>query len=125
MHKPHSTLETYARTLSSLQDKTDDIHANVRSTALLFGDQTKPILSTFSLSFLSLLSYAGYLNSQGMPFYLISVVGAASHLFWQIKNLKINDRANCWELFKSNRNLGFIVWSGIMVDYLGKIALLA
>lgn len=107
-----------------MQDKTDDIHANVRSTALLFAEQTKPILSAFSATFCSLLAYAGYLNAQGIPFYMISVLGAASHLFYQIRTLKIHDRANCWELFKSNRNLGAIVWSGIMIDYLMKIALI-
>jgi 4-hydroxybenzoate polyprenyltransferase len=116
-------LLTWTDSITQIQDKTDDIHANVRSTALLFGEQSKPILSAFSLSFCSLLAYAGHLNAQGLPFYMISVAGAASHLLWQIRKLKIDDRANCWELFKSNRNLGFIVWSGIMADYLGKVLL--
>jgi 4-hydroxybenzoate polyprenyltransferase len=106
-----------------IQDKADDIHANVKSTALLFGDNSKPILSAFSVSFLSLLAYAGYLNSQGLPFYAISVGGAAAHLFWQIKGMKINDRADCWMRFRSNRDMGYLVWGGLMIDYLSKMLL--
>lgn len=106
------------------QDKADDVHANVKSTALLFAENTKPILSGFSVSFLSLLAYAGYLNSQGLPFYAISVGGAAAHLFWQIRGMKIDDRADCWKRFKSNRDLGYLVWGGLMVDYLSKVLLM-
>lgn len=105
------------------QDKSDDIHANVRSTALLFGEQTRPILTGFSLSFLSLLAYAGHLNGQGLPFYAVSVGGAAAHLAWQLRGLKIDDRADCWMRFKSNRDLGYIVWSGLMLDYLSMLYL--
>ncbi|CAD6565249.1 MAG: Para-hydroxybenzoate--polyprenyltransferase, mitochondrial precursor (PHB:polyprenyltransferase) [Cyphobasidiales sp. Tagirdzhanova-0007] len=110
-------------TIYAHQDKTDDIDANVRSTALLFGSATKPILSAFSLSFLSLLTCAGHLNSQGLPFYLVSVGGAAAHLAWQLRGLKQNDRADCWMRFASNRDLGAIVWSGLMLDYVAKVYL--
>lgn len=106
-----------------LQDKTDDVHADVKSTALLFGDNSKPILGAFAASYLSLLTYAGYLNAQGLPFHAISVGGAAAHLLWQIKGMKINDRADCWMRFKSNRDMGFIVWAGLMLDYLSKLLL--
>lgn len=104
-----------------LQDKTDDVHANVRSTALLFGEQTKPILTGFSATFLSLLAYAGYLNGQGVPFYAISIAGAAAHLTWQLRGLQMNSRPDCWMRFASNRNLGLIVWSGLFIDYLAKL----
>ena len=99
------------------------MHANVRSTALLFGENTRPILSAFSVSFLSLLSYAGYLNGQGLPFYAISIGGAAAHLFCQLRGLQMHNRLDCWMRFASNRDLGFIVWSGLAVDYLSKLYL--
>ncbi|KAF8665647.1 hypothetical protein AX16_000102 [Volvariella volvacea WC 439] len=52
------------------QDKLDDVTVGIRSTALLFGKNTRPILTALSASSLSLTTYAGYLNHQGLPFYL-------------------------------------------------------
>lgn len=102
------------------QDKVDDVAAGVKSTALLFAASTKPILSAFSVSFVSLLSLAGHLNAQGVPFYVISVGGAAAHLFNQIRNVDLNSRESCWKTFASNRDLGAIVWGGLGVDYVVK-----
>jgi len=57
------------------------------------------------------------LNGQGLPFYLISVGGATSHLIWQLKNVDWDKRESCWYFFGKNRDLGLIVWSGLLVDY--------
>lgn len=102
---------------SPTQDKVDDVDAGVKSTALLFGSATKPILTGFSASFISLLAYAGHLNAQGVPFYLISVGGAAAHLMNQLRTVDLESRASCWKTFASNRDLGAIVWGGIAADY--------
>ncbi|GAA5958187.1 hypothetical protein JCM3765_002842 [Sporobolomyces pararoseus] len=104
-------------TIYAHQDKTDDIHANVKSTALLFGDKSLPILSTFSASFISFLTLSGYLNHQGPAFYLLSVGGATAHLAWQLKNVDWESRESCWKFFGKNRDLGAIVASGLLVDY--------
>lgn len=101
----------------SPQDKVDDIDAGVKSTALLFGASTRPILAAFSTSFVGLLTLSGYLNSQGPAFYLISVGGAAAHLAWQLRTADLETRESCWKVFKSNRDLGAIVWAGLMADY--------
>lgn len=105
-----------------LQDKTDDVSAGVKSTALLFGEQTRPILTAFSASFVSLLTLSGYLNAQGPAFYALSVGGAAAHLAWQLRKADLDSRESCWAMFKSNRDLGAIVWSGVAVDYALKVA---
>lgn len=44
-----------------MQDKTDDAHAGVKSTALLFKDATKPWLSGFAVGAIGLLGVAGKL----------------------------------------------------------------
>lgn len=110
------SLSTFPNSCSP-QDKVDDIDAGVKSTALLFGASTRPILAAFSTSFVGLLSLSGYLNSQGPAFYLISVGGAAAHLAWQLRTADLETRESCWKVFKSNRDLGAIVWAGLMVDY--------
>ncbi|KAG8906026.1 Para-hydroxybenzoate--polyprenyltransferase, mitochondrial precursor (PHB:polyprenyltransferase) [Tulasnella sp. 403] len=43
-------------TVYAHQDKTDDVKVGIRSTALLFGERTLPVLSAFSASSLSLIS---------------------------------------------------------------------
>lgn len=42
-----------------LQDKRDDVSAGVKSTALLFADNTKPILGVFAASQIALLGVTG------------------------------------------------------------------
>ena len=42
-----------------MQDKADDVHAGVKSTALLFGSATKPWLAAFGASSIGLLGLAG------------------------------------------------------------------
>ncbi|GAA5978235.1 hypothetical protein JCM10908_004282 [Rhodotorula pacifica] len=112
-------------TIYAHQDKKDDVDAGVKSTALLFAGRSRPILTGFSVSFVSLLALSGYLNAQGPAFYALSVGGAAAHLAWQLRNADLESRENCWEIFKSNRDLGAIVCSGLAVDYALKMAALS
>jgi 4-hydroxybenzoate polyprenyltransferase len=109
-------------TIYAHQDKVDDVHAGVKSTALLFGEQTRPILAGFSGAFVSLLALSGYLNGQGPAFYALSVGGAAAHLAWQLRTVDLESRESCWEKFKSAHHTGAIVWSGMAVDYALKVA---
>jgi 4-hydroxybenzoate polyprenyltransferase len=50
----------------ALQDKVDDVVVGVKSTALLFGDNTKAWLSTFAASQMALLVMTG-VNHAGVP----------------------------------------------------------
>lgn len=117
--------DTGTRGCAGAQDKKDDVVAGVKSTALLFAEQSRPILTGFSVSFVSLLALSGYLNAQGPAFYALSVGGAAAHLAWQLRNADLESRENCWEMFKSNRDLGAIVFSGLALDYALKVAALS
>ena len=105
-------------TIYAHQDKIDDLQASVKSTAVLFGQATRPILAIFSVAFIASLSLVGHLNGQGLPFYFISVGGASVHLFWQLQGVDLNNRLSCWNRFSSNRDLGFLVWLGIAIDYI-------
>ncbi|KAJ1947514.1 Para-hydroxybenzoate--polyprenyltransferase, mitochondrial precursor (PHB:polyprenyltransferase), partial [Linderina pennispora] len=72
-------------TIYGHQDKRDDVVAGVKSTSLLFGDSTRPILTGFSATTMSLISLAGYMNGQGLPFYLTALGAGSAHLIWQLK----------------------------------------
>ncbi|EFI27734.1 para-hydroxybenzoate-polyprenyltransferase [Coprinopsis cinerea okayama7 len=98
------------------QDKLDDVHAGIKSTALLFADKTRSILTGLSLSSMSLVSYAGYLNHQTEPFYAGVALGLAQ-LGRILYRTDFEDRKSCWEGFASSGWVGFWIWAGAMADY--------
>ncbi|KAF7776058.1 hypothetical protein Agabi119p4_4451 [Agaricus bisporus var. burnettii] len=98
------------------QDKKDDIEVGIRSTALLFGDKSRVVLSGLSVSTLSFISLAGYLNSQTLPFYC-GIGMAAVQLARVLYRTDFNDRPSCWKGFVGCGWSGFWVWMGAAVDY--------
>ena len=71
-----------------LQDKTDDVIVGVKSTALLFKENTPLWLSLFSVSMVSLMTISGYMAEQTYPYYL-ALGGVATHLSWQVKKILV------------------------------------
>ena len=74
--------------ISFTQDKDDDVLIGVKSTALLFGDQTKPWLTGFSVVMLSSLVLAGMNSDQAWPYYL-GLGCVSSHLVWQVRETRL------------------------------------
>lgn len=111
-------------TIYAHQDKKDDVTVKVRSTALLFGDETKPILAGFGATFLGLLTYSGFSIGATLPFYVVSVGCTALHMTWQLASAQLDSRESCWQRFKSNRDLGALVWTGMAIDYILRVLLL-
>ena len=66
------------------EDRTDDVKAGVKSTALLFGKYVKPIVGSFAALFVSALGVSGFLNGNGLWYFIVSVGGAATHFVWQL-----------------------------------------
>jgi len=99
------------------QDKTDDVNVDIRSTAILFGERTRPILSVLSASSLSFFTMAGYLNSSGMPYY-IGVSVAAMQLARVLYRTDFHNRVSCWQGFTGCGWAGLWVWIGTLGDYI-------
>ncbi|KZT27629.1 UbiA prenyltransferase [Neolentinus lepideus HHB14362 ss-1] len=99
-------------TIYACQDRKDDVKAGVKSTAVLFGDYVKPILSAFALIFIASLIYSGYATGQGWVYYTVSVGGCAGHLVWQLVTLDPEDPQDCWKKFEANGHLGYIFVAG-------------
>jgi 4-hydroxybenzoate polyprenyltransferase len=89
----------------------------VKSTALLFADRTKPILSCFSTFFVASLAASGHVAELGPAFYM-SVGAVSAHLGWQLFSVDLNKPADCMAKFKSNTWVGAIIAVGII---LGKL----
>ncbi|XP_072520938.1 4-hydroxybenzoate polyprenyltransferase, mitochondrial [Salminus brasiliensis] len=106
-------------TIYAHQDKDDDIKLGVKSTALRFQEQTKPWLSAFTVAMLSGLVLAGVNANQTLPYYA-GVSTVAVHLAHQIYSLDIYKPDDCWKKFASNRNVGLLLFLGIVVGNLWK-----
>lgn len=103
-------------TIYAFQDRADDKLIGVKSTALLFGEN-KPILAGFAGAFTAGLTATGLMLGAGPGFWL-GTLGATCHMAWQVRSIEFNNVSKCWNLFKSNRNLGAILWSGFALDYI-------
>ena len=95
-------------TIYAHQDRDDDLNIGIKSTAILFGNNTKQwIIIFYSLMVLCLILF-GLLHDQNI-YYFILLIFVIAHLFYQIKTLNIDDKGECLRIFKSNQYLGMIV----------------
>jgi len=101
-------------TIYAHQDSEDDALIGIKSTALLFGERTKPMLVLFFTAAVVLIGIAGYLVGAGVIFWL-ALAAFAGHLAWQIRRLDIGDPNLCLYLFKSNRDAGLILFAGVLL----------
>ena len=102
-------------TIYAHQDREDDALIGIKSTALLFGERTKPMLALFYSLAVILLGAAGFSAGAGFVFTL-GLLAFAAHLAWQIFRLDIADPDNCLAVFKSDRDAGLILFAGLLLD---------
>jgi len=105
-------------TIYAHQDREDDALIGVKSTALLFGERTKPMLAVFYALAVLLIATAGWSVGAGVVFSL-GLLAFAAHLAWQIRRLDIADPANCLVVFKSNRDAGLILFGALVIEAMG------
>ena len=86
-------------TIYGCQDRKDDVKAGVKSTALFFGDHVLSAVACFATGFVFMLYLAGALNRQGPIYYIVSVVGTALHLIWQLSTVDIDSSESCWRKY--------------------------
>jgi len=102
-------------TIYAHQDREDDALVGVKSTALLFGERTKPMLALFYGLAVALIGAAGWTAGAG-PVYAVGLAAFAAHLAWQIARLDIADPDLCLVVFKSDRDAGLILFAGMVLD---------
>lgn len=105
-------------TIYACQDMRDDVKAGVKSTALLFHPYIKEVLSLFGAAVVASLYFAGKLNEQQLPYFVVSVGGGSLHLFSQLWSVNLEHPKECWKAFHDTAfTFGGIVWGGLMLDY--------
>jgi 4-hydroxybenzoate polyprenyltransferase len=102
-------------TIYAHQDREDDAVIGVRSTARLFGIETKLALSILYTGATVLIT-ASTLMAGGGLIALAGVLAFALHLAWQVRRLDVNDPPLCLKLFRSNRDAGLLLFVGLLID---------
>ncbi|VDB91978.1 unnamed protein product [Peniophora sp. CBMAI 1063] len=107
----------YFDTVYATQDREDDARVGVKSTARLFGAWLWEITACFALAAVALLVYAGYLADHGVAYYAVACGGALAHFIWQLTSWDIDSEKSSGKIFKSNGELGLIIFIGVVADY--------
>src|ERR1041385_814751 len=102
-------------TIYAHQDREDDLLIVIKSTALLFKDNTAPMLASFYAGAVGLIGIAGLMAGGGAMF-VFGLIGFAAHLAWQVLRLDVRDPAHCLKLFKSNRDAGLLLFAAMLLD---------
>lgn len=101
-------------TVYAHQDREDDALVGVKSTARLFGPNTRPMLAATYAGTILALALAGWLAGLSALFYPALTLPAYL-LARQVRRLDINDPALCLSLFKSNREAGLAVAFALLI----------
>jgi 4-hydroxybenzoate polyprenyltransferase len=100
-------------TIYAHQDKEDDAIVGVRSTARLFGENTKQWLAGLYGGALIFFALAFAKAEAPMPA-LAGLVAAGAHMARQIGALDIDNPDQCLKLFKSNNVVGWLIFLGLL-----------
>ncbi|MFJ6322742.1 MULTISPECIES: 4-hydroxybenzoate octaprenyltransferase [unclassified Rhizobium] len=104
-------------TIYAHQDKEDDELIGVRSTARLFGDQTRLwLVGLYGATLLLMLVAFALAGAGGLSY--IGLIIAGGMFAYQIAVLDINDGEQCLALFKSNNRVGLIIFAGLFLSFL-------
>jgi 4-hydroxybenzoate polyprenyltransferase len=104
-------------TIYAHQDREDDLLIGIKSTALLFQDNTPKMLAGFYAGAVVLIGIAGLMAGGGAIF-VLGLIAFAAHLGRQVLRLNIDDPAHCLMLFKSNRDAGLMLFGAMLLDAL-------
>jgi 4-hydroxybenzoate polyprenyltransferase len=102
-------------TIYAHQDRRDDAIIGVKSSARLFGENTKPALIILYAATVALIALATIFSGGG----IVSLLGLAAfavHLAWQVATLDANNPAYCLMLFRANRDAGLLLFAGLALD---------
>jgi 4-hydroxybenzoate polyprenyltransferase len=104
-------------TIYAHQDREDDAMVGIGSTALRWGERTRPFLAACYGAMLALLALAGWVGGLSW-LYLPALLLPAAVLARQVVRLDIHDPALCLRLFQSNREAGLAVALAFLIGRL-------
>ena len=102
-------------TIYGHQDIKDDEIIGVKSTSIKFRNNPKIFILLCYLTFISSLVFVGILMNFKIFYYLFLIIPIIHLVFFQVKNLIVDDSKDCLIKFKSNNFIGFLVFINILI----------
>ncbi len=103
-------------TMYAMVDRDDDLRIGIKSTAILFGRNDRPVIGVLQLIMLGLLWWVGEMAGRGPVFQLALLVGGGLFLYQQWL-IRARERDGCFRAFLNNHYFGLVVFLGLLVDY--------
>ncbi|MGD0192323.1 MAG: 4-hydroxybenzoate octaprenyltransferase [Rhizomicrobium sp.] len=95
-------------TIYAHQDTEDDAMISVKSTARLFGRNSRGWIAAFYAAAMVLMT--GSLILTGLPLWTaLLLLPAAAHLVWQVAVLRVDSADTCLKLFRANRDTALLI----------------
>ena len=104
-------------TIYGFQDIKDDEIIGVKSTSIKFKGTAKIFLIVCYLLLVSSLIIGGLIMNFSLVYFLFILIPII-HLFYQINNFDSKNPTSCLKVFKSNNNLGIIIFFNILIGKL-------
>jgi 4-hydroxybenzoate polyprenyltransferase len=102
-------------TIYAHQDKEDDLMLGLKSTAIRLGSDTMSFVGGAYAGAVLLWLLAGLLAGTHLIFFT-AVVLVSLQMAWQVMTLNIADANNCLRRFRSNRDVGLVIFLGLVAD---------
>ena len=93
-------------TIYAYQDREDDIKINIKSTAVLLGNQGKTYVKIFYSLFLGFIGYIGLYSSQSY-LSLIVIIAIIAAMYAYLNKWNPNSKNSCNHFFRFNNVVGF------------------
>ncbi|MGZ8225124.1 MAG: 4-hydroxybenzoate octaprenyltransferase [Methylococcaceae bacterium] len=103
-------------TMYAMVDKEDDLKIGVKSTAILFGDYDRHIMSVLQIVILGLLVLVGQIEQLGWAYYL-SILVAGLLSIYQQKLIFYREKLLCFKAFLASNWFGMAIFAGLVVNY--------
>ena len=105
-------------TIYGYQDIKDDEIIGLKSTSIKFKTNPKIFIFICYSIFLSTCLIIGFIMKLNSFFFLSIILVSVQLFYFQLKKLDINDSISCFNIFKSNNLLGFLIFLSLII---GKI----
>lgn len=102
-------------TIYAHQDKEDDLLLGLKSTAIRFGTNTTSSVGALYAGAATLWLLAGFFAGTHL-IYFTAVLLVSAQMAWQVITLDIADMQNCLSRFRSNRDVGLVIFLGLAAD---------
>ena len=101
-------------TIYAYQDKKDDIKQNIKSTAVLFGDNGKWLVIICYLTVVLIFGYLGWKSSNSLiSLFIIAIIGISTYIAIQKWDINSPESSNFY--FRQNNNLAIMFFIYLLI----------